>query len=134
MRVECVKNEVTELDGASVRERIRRSVHLDGPLTDLVIGREYAVQALEQRDGGMWFYLHTVPTNDYPFPYPAEMFECRDNTLPSEWSVRLEQERGNLFWRRLAFSEWANDDGFYERLVNGDPEAVVLYRRRRLSA
>ena len=130
MRVECDKNDVTALEGAAVRERIGRSVNLEGPLPDLVIGREYVVQALEQRDGGVWFYLHTVPTNDYPFPYPAEMFEYRDNRLPSDWSVRLGQERGHVFWRRLTFSDWANDDGFYERLVDGDPDTVATYKAR----
>jgi hypothetical protein len=133
MRVACVMNEVSALDGAAVRERIRRSVHLDGPLTDLVVGQEYAVEALEQRDGGIWFYLHTVPINDYPYPYPAEMFEVRDNILPSGWSVRLTSERGSVFWHRMTFSTWTNDDRFYEKLVAGDHEAVLSYGRRVLS-
>jgi hypothetical protein len=133
MRVICTKNELAGIAEPEVRERIRRLVRRDGPITDLAVGQEYAVQALEERDGGLWLYLHTVSVNDYPFPYPVEMFDVRDNTLPAEWSIRMETERGNVVCKRITFSAWADDDHFYERLVDGDAETVALYRRRMAS-
>ena len=52
MRVKCIKNEVAAIGEAEARERIRRYINLDGPMTDLTVGREYAVQAFEEWDGG----------------------------------------------------------------------------------
>lgn len=129
MRAVCIRNRISAIGETNVRERIRRSVHLDGPMTDLTVGREYSVQALEERDGGVWIYLHTISASDYPYPFPAEMFEFRDNTLPAEWSIRLCNERGGFAWKRITFSAWANDDSFYEKLVEGDPGSITLYRR-----
>lgn len=129
MRVICIRNNVTTITDSEVRERIHRSIHLDGPIADLVVGREYKVQAIEERDSGLWLYLHTVAVNDYPFPYPAEMFEFSDNTLPTGWSIRWQVQRGNVGWKRITFVAWATDDHFYERLIDGDTESVSLYRR-----
>jgi len=36
---------------------------------------------------------------------------------------------GHVACQRLTFSAWANDDSFYERLVDGDVEAVAIYQR-----
>jgi hypothetical protein len=130
MRVVCINNTVAAISETEVRERLRRSINLDGPITDLAIGREYAVQAIEERDdGGLWFYLHTVSVSDYPDPYPAEMFELRDNTVPAGWTVRLQAQRGNVRCKRITFAAWASDDYFYERLVDGDADTVSVYRR-----
>ena len=131
MRVKCVKNRLAEIVELEVRERLRHSIHLDGTIDGLVIGREYPVQAVELwEDGGLWFYLHTVAVSDYPYPYPAEMFEIPDNKIPSEWSICFQAQRGSIVWKRIAFSAWANNEHFYERLVDGDAEAVSAYRQQ----
>ncbi len=129
MRVSCINNIVTAISESEARERVRHSMHLDGPLTDLAVGREYAVQAIEERDGGLWLYLHTVAVNDYPFPYPIELFAFRDKSLPASWEIHLQLKQGNVAIKRIAFAAWASDDLFYERLVEGDTGAVLLYRR-----
>ena len=129
MRVVCIKNEVAAVSEAEVRERLQRSVHLEGPMTDLAVGRDYAVQALEEHGGGLWLYVHTVAVNDYPYPYPAEMLDLRDATVPAGWSICLQPQRGNAVCKRVTFSAWAGDDRFYERLTDGDPETVSIYRR-----
>ena len=131
MRVRCVKNSIASIEGTSARERIQRSINLDGPINDLTVRRDYGVQALEERDGGLWFYLHTVPVSDYPYPYPAELFELLDNSIPEGWGIGFQDqpERGAVAWKRISFSAWANSDHFYERLVEGEAIAVALYQR-----
>src|SRR5262245_61750375 len=124
MRVVCIKNTVAAITESEASERVRRSIHLDGPIADLAVGREFPVQAIEERDGGLWLYLHTVSVNDYPHPYPAEMFEVRDDALPTGWSIRLQVQEGNVVCKRITFAAWATDDNFYERLVEGDVETV----------
>lgn len=129
MQVVCINNALAAVDGTELRQRLARSIHVDN-LTDLTVGREYAVQALENMDSGIWFYLHTASANVYPFPYPAEFFELRDCALPSRWTISLERHQGNFVWKRIAFAAWANDNDFYERLVAGDTGALSLYRRQ----
>lgn len=134
MRVVCTKNTVEAIVETEVRERLYRSIHLD-EITDLTVGVEYVVQAIEEweRDG-LQFYLDTVAVSDYPYPYPAEMFEVIDNTLPPGWSIHLQVQQGNVGFKRIAFPAWANDNYFYERLVDGDPETVSVYRRLRVTS
>ena len=128
MRALCIHNSLATIAEAQVRERLRRSIHIDGPITDLVVGREYAIQAIEERDDGLSLYLHTVPMNDYPYPYPVEMFQLRENSVPAGWGVYLRTHQGRVVCKRISFSLWATDDRFYERLVEGDAETTSIYR------
>jgi hypothetical protein len=130
MRTRCTINKLADVPEPDVRERLGRSIHLDGPITDLVIGQEYAVQALTERDGGLWLFLHTVAQSEFPYPYPAEMFETRDTTLPLGWCICLQKEHGKIKWKQISFPEWANDEHFYEKLVEGNRETVSVYQRR----
>lgn len=129
MFVICIKNSISQVVDLEVRQRIRRSIHLDGPITDLVVGQGYQVQATEEWDSGWWLYLHTVPAHDFPIPYPAELFEFHDWTLPAGWEISLQVVRGNTRIKRVTFAAWARDDGFYERLVEGEPNAISTYQR-----
>ena len=129
MRVKCVRNDLQRIGGERVRGRLARSIHLDGPDSTLSVGSEYLVQALEEKDGGLWLYLHTVDALGYPHPYPAEMFEVIDSQVSDNWCVRIEDGADGRSWKRIAFCEWAEDDGFYEKLINDDENALEVYRR-----
>jgi hypothetical protein len=133
MRVVCRANDVSAISNASVRERLSRSIHIVGPISDLVVGREYAVQALEARDEGLWVYLHSVAASDYPYPYPLELFDFSDERIPAGWMLRVDATRQHVVFKRAAFVEWMADEQFYERLVDGDPEAISAYNRARAS-
>jgi hypothetical protein len=130
MLVKCVANELAKTEMDAVRIRLGRSIHRDGPNRDLVVGQDYEVHAVEYRDGGFWYFIHTVFENDYPFPYPAEYFQLLDATIPSDWAVRLINGAEGVILKRLAFREWANDDSFYERLVEGDAASVAVFKRQ----
>lgn len=119
MKVRCVVNSLEDIESISVKSRLGKAIHLDGPDHDIMVGRDYEVQAVEYRDGGYWFLVHSVPHNDYPFPYPAEYFEVIDPKLPAEWSAKFRQTENGIEICRLSFSEWVNDDSFYEMLVEG---------------
>lgn len=128
MRVTCTANRVDAIADADVRGRLRRSIHVEGPLADITVGSEYEVQALEERDGGIWLFLHTVFENEYPFPYPAEMFELCDGSIPVGWAIRLQKVAGTVTVRRITFPSWAADESYYERLVDGDTATSANYR------
>ncbi len=98
----------------------------------VTIGEVYPVQAMRLwKDGGWWVYLDTDPYRGYPYPFPLEFFSVVDASLPAAWNVKFEEGEMGLRFKRLAFAEWAEDDVFYERLVDGDPATVEVYAANR---
>ncbi len=134
MRVKCIANDVNKLTSAEVRKRLTRSIHLEGADQDLVIGHIYFVVAIAQwDDGGVRIYLHTIEENNYPYPYPLEMFDVIEPSLPTNWCLSFEQQPLGLVITRISFPEWANDEHFYERLVDGDKAAIAIYKNHKES-
>ncbi|MBQ1784247.1 MAG: hypothetical protein II007_15840 [Gammaproteobacteria bacterium] len=129
MYVRCIANDVAKLDNELVKMRLADSIRREGQDEDLLLGATYKVVAIERwGDGGIRVYLHTVEENDYPYPYPIEMFDVIEPTIPMGWCVSLEQYDCGMYIKRIGFPEWANDGSFYERLVDGDEEAVAVYK------
>lgn len=128
MKVRCRVNTVGAIELDSCRARLMRSIRLEDGDGDLQIGKDYVVHAIERRDNGLWFYVQSVPANDYPIPYPAEFFDLVDSRIEANWEVNIALERETLVIRRLSFKEWSHDDSFFERLVDGESNAQSIYR------
>lgn len=127
MHVKCVINDLSEVTDMVVAERLKKCIHIDGPITDLVVGKFYPVQAIKVcRDRGLWLYLHSVEVSAHPYPYPTEFFQFIDSATPKDW--RVGGRGGELI---LTFAAWADDDRFYERLVDGDKKAEAQYAESR---
>jgi len=131
MRVKCICNDLAEIGDVEVRARLGQSIHIEGPIRDLSVGKEYLVQALEKRDDGLWWYLHTSKDSDYPYPYPAEMFELQERSVPQGWCVGIKKVKGTMIFKWMSFPEWAMDDLFFERLVDGDAKTMSIYRSKK---
>lgn len=132
MRVKCFVNDISKLNDATLKRRLAESIHREGADEDLVIGSNYVVLGIDRwSDGGLRVYLHTVEESDYPYPYPIEMFEVVDSTVPTGWCVTFEQQPLGVGIKRIGFPEWVNDDSFYERLVDGDEAAIAIYKHRK---
>jgi hypothetical protein len=135
MRVRCIANVVGKLSDSAVRNRLVESIHLEGPDRDLVIGEIYAVVAITRwKDGGIHVYLHTIEVSEHPYPYPLEMFEVVDSSVPVGWCVGFKPGPDGLFIDCIGFAEWVDDSGFFERLVDGEQDAVSAYARQRSAA
>ncbi|MDD3020751.1 MAG: hypothetical protein PHX61_07205 [Alphaproteobacteria bacterium] len=130
MRVKCIKDDLSNIIDSEVRERLSQTIHITGPITTLDVGKEYLVQAVEVWEGGVWVYLQTYLPGEYPYHYPIEMFEVVDNKLPEGWSVQFEEKNGNITFKRICIPEWADDEEFYAKLIDGDPKTVALYRKK----
>jgi len=134
MRVRCKINVVDEVLDFRTRERLAKCVHRDGLDEDLVVGNIYFVFALARWiDGGFRVYLHTIEESHHPYPYPLEMFEVIDSSMPQNWCVNFEQQQGGLELKQISFAEWTADCRFYEKLVDGDEEAINSYNLQRLN-
>ena len=130
MIVRCVNNDTKAIPATFVSKRLQESIHLEGSDDSLEIGSSYEVQAIEERaDGGVWFYLHLDENDPYPYPQPAEFFSVEDTALPPGWCMKLGVECGSVRIKRVSFCDWADNDSFYEELVDGDPQIVAAYSR-----
>lgn len=133
MRVRCIANDVDKLPNSMVKKRLAESINREGADENLVVDSIYIVLAVDRwGDGGIRVYLHTVEESDYPYPYPIEMFEVIDSSVPKGWCMVFGQQPLMMGIKRLSFPEWANDDSFYERLVDGDEAAIAIYKHRKM--
>ena len=72
--------------------------------------------------------MHTFEEDDYPQSYPMEFFKIIDDTIPSGWIIKFENSPEQTTIKRITFREWANDDCFYEKLIEGDEKSVNAYK------
>ena len=72
--------------------------------------------------------VHSVNTS---YTLSSDFFDVVDDTLSSQWKLsslsKGEYEAATL----LVFDEWAQDPSFYEKLVDGDSEAVGKFAKYR---
>lgn len=131
MRVLCERDNVNQVADRATSVRLQRSIRLEGGDPDLDVGRVYAIEAIEERDGGIWFFIHVSPELDFPVPFPAEFFRVVDGEVPHHWHVTFRPRPGGDAIHRIAFRAWALDDRFYERLIDGDDQATAEYSKNR---
>lgn len=133
MIVKCIGNDISILNSDSSLDRIRRWTDSEGRYNDLETGAIYSVEALEYLDNGIWFYLHTIPESEHPYPYASEFFVIEDSEFPKNWRVSFNVEDGVPKLKRITFSEWAEDDLFFEKLIDSEADYVAIYMKNRTS-
>lgn len=126
MIVVCVANTGEALPAESRDSRSGFDGETEFPIT---IGRKYHVYAITVFLGIAWYYILNDDGHYWPTWTPAPMFEIADGSLPASWKVGYFK-----FGRQypiISFPEWADDHSFYERLVDGDQEALRVFDERR---
>ena len=132
MQVKCLTDNLHQLNDIVVQNRLSEWIHLEGPDDNLTLKKGYTVMALEgDTISGFKVYLHTIEHSNHPYPYPIELFQITDSTFPDSWCVGLHQGLNGKAGIRISFPEWANDDLFYELLINGEPAATETYNQHR---
>ena len=131
MKVVCKVNNLNAFTDENVLKRLKRYISMpDGEIdreVDLEIDKEYTVYGVVFWDNSPWYYICTEEYVEYPKPFAAEFFSVSDQRLSSYWqlSVSNQGKRGPL--SSLVFEPWAEEPSFYERLVDGDPEAEAVF-------
>ncbi|MDA3798971.1 MAG: hypothetical protein PF692_07815 [Kiritimatiellae bacterium] len=129
MRVQCKINSLSLVDNKSLLRRLKKTIHLEGDICGLEIGHIYDVQAIEYHNEEGRFFIHTFEEDDYPQPYPIEFFKIIEDTIPSGWIITFDTSSEQTTIKRITFSEWANDDYFYEKLIDDDEESINIYKK-----
>jgi len=80
----------------------------------------------------MLAYLCDENYPEFRFPkwYPFSFFEVVDSRLSKYWEIGqfdFSEKYGKV--AIISFPEWARDATFYERLVDGDPEALKVFEK-----
>ena len=135
MFVRCVSDNIKSVDPQSaIGRELHRSVRTHGGELEITVGRTYTVYAIAIRDCYPWYFIaddrYKWPT--YPFPYAAAFFIETDVRVSSCWTVgfcganvKVEGLREVLF----TFKEWASDEMFFERLIDGNKRYIEIFRK-----
>ena len=129
MKVVCKINNLHDILNPYTLTRLKHYISKSDGEIDLDIAREYTVYGIEFWDNCPWFYLCTEVDDEYPKPFAAEFFEVIDEHISQYWRLGSTPsgERGNS--TSLVFEEWSKDPSFYERLIDGDEQAIVTFAK-----
>jgi hypothetical protein len=100
----------------------------------ITVGKEYVVYAITVVKDAFWYYL--LDEHDLPYPvwYPSPLFKVSDGTIPTHWTATYVSDptsHDRVGTSLITFKDWANDPYFYEKLVDGESDAVAAFRNER---
>lgn len=131
MKVVCKTNNLHDILDPYTSARLKHYISRSDGEIDLEIAREYTVYGVEFWDNCPWFYLCTEEDDEYPKPFAAEFFEVIDEHISQYWKLSSVPSEEGENSTSLVFDEWSKDPSFYERLIDGDPNAVLLFSKYR---
>lgn len=131
MKVLCKINNIFELNDNSTVERLKKYIRLSDGKLYLERDTEYCVYGILFRDNAPWYYLCLDADDEYPTPYPAELFNITDGRLSSYWKLSTITYPDGTVRSSIVFEEWSKDSSFYERLIDDDPAAISLFEKYR---
>lgn len=132
MKVLCVINNIYQLKEISTVERLKKYIHLSDGQLNLEKNKEYNVYGVFFRDNSPWYYINIDDETLEPTLYPAEVFNITNKNLSSYWQLSSIIYPDGIKVTSLVFDEWAKDSLFYERLIDGDPEALALFKKYKI--
>jgi len=89
--------------------------------------REYTVYGMVFWDNNPMYYICEDNDENYPTPNPADFFEIVDDRFSKYWKLYMRLSEDGLAYPKFVFSEWRDDDLFYEKLLDGDPEMEEIF-------
>ncbi|MBX3377077.1 MAG: hypothetical protein KF678_08745 [Phycisphaeraceae bacterium] len=104
-------------------------IHVSLSAEDLEANGLYLVYGVLVYPGGVSFYLCARRSDPCPYPFAGFMFEFVQTIIPSGWRMGRHVRRfarGDEYFMGPAM--WAQDETFYERLVDGDGAAEMAFK------
>lgn len=131
MKVRCEYNNIFDLDDKSTVERLKKYIRLSDGQLNIEKNKEYFVYGIIFRDNAPWYYLCLDMDDEYPTPYPSDLFSVTDGRLSPCWRLSVIIHSDGSVMSSIIFKEWSKDSSFYERLVDGDPKAIEIFEKYR---
>ena len=135
MIVKCIRKYWKDFDNELVVNKLKNQICMSEGYEDLEVGRVYIVY-------GIVFWSSQETTNYYicdysdstcPSPVPADFFEVLDGKIPSEWNINFKRYDDGDNITNFVFEEWANNEIFYENLVDGELEEEEIFKNYKMS-
>jgi hypothetical protein len=127
MKVECVSRSADALPAEMIRPDWGLAADSQFPL---VVGKQYVVYGITLALGHLWYYLCDEGYTYYPVWKPSPLFRVVDPRLPRCWQIGFHSPpRGRKAILIIAFQAWVDDPLFYDRLTDGEEEAVRVFSR-----
>lgn len=123
MRVRCKSNRGADLIPPYFNPRTGKPESQSYALT---VGRSYVVYALGFGDPGTWVYIADDHFADGPRVYPLCLFEIEQGAVSRTWELAV-GKRDSEQAQMLAPREWLSMEWFFNRVFDGDAEAVAAF-------
>lgn len=98
----------------------------------LTVGRCYTVYALGLEGAGTWVYIADDAFVDGPRRHPLCLFDVEDAAVSKSWEFAIGRDDGE-HRQMLAPAAWFAMRWFFNRVVDGDAEAVDAFARMKRS-
>jgi hypothetical protein len=128
MKVICKENTAINLDLKEVTDISYKEYKF--PLT---VSKEYIVMGLAvYKNRNALYYL--VDDGWLPDWVPYGLFEISDNAIPPNWHIDVIDKKkypGGTVFFVAGFYELCSDENYYDALMEREPEALEIYRKRK---
>ncbi|XZN92880.1 MAG: hypothetical protein ACM65M_08655 [Microcoleus sp.] len=122
MKIRCIANKGTQLPENYLSPSLDITTETE---FKLIPGKEYIVYAISEWQGNLSYYICDERYTYYPIHNPAPLFEIVDGRYSRYWQVQL-AANGLL---EIAFEHWFSIPNFYDRLTDGESEAVLIFEK-----
>jgi hypothetical protein len=127
MIVECIANTGAALPSELVRPEMGLTRERSFAL---VVGKNYVVYGMTVFLGHLWYYLSDEDDLYYPVWKPSHLFRIVDGGMSQYWRLGMYTiDSSGATMPIIAFPEWATNPVFYDRLTDGDADAVSLFNK-----
>jgi len=133
MLIRCIANNLEDILSSCSPRQALEVVQIVPQKAPISIGCDYVVYAITIYFGIQWYYICDDDYEDrlaYPMAYPSHFFEIIDKKWSSLWSDDLFSPQ--LEYSVLSFKEWANEERFYELLLDGNPRECDLFQKHKI--
>lgn len=132
MKVKCKHTTAEDLDLEFVTTIVAKDYDFSSGGYGVELNEEYIVMGIVvYADSNCAYYL--IDTHNKPTWYPYLLFELIDNSLPSNWFLKLYHPNTEFeIVSLLGFEELCNDEEFYDKLIERDKEAERIYFKRKI--
>lgn len=131
MRVQCIHPGLTdELRACLDGETIEYIAQL-GTASGLERGLHHVVYGFDQWGGLDGYYIADANCSWYPMWYPAVFFLTVDPRPSKHWQLSDWTSPAEPGFRASVIPPWAADLRFLEALLDGEPDAVAVFKQYR---
>ena len=100
---------------------------------EITVGKEYTVLALENNGGKIFVQILCDLNDDYPLPFPIELFQISDNKVSKYWDCNFKviqdiDELKPSDGKVISFKLWRDmGSSFYEGLLNESKIELTIF-------